>query len=148
MSLSYHDPRRRGAVAVVVRRRRFLVIRRADQVVAPGMICFPGGAIEGDETEEETLVREIQEELGVSVEPIRCIWRSVTPWRVELAWWLSRIAHGDALRPSPAEVASIYWATPSRMRRFPDLLESNHHFLDALDSGAIPLDLDRPLEKC
>ncbi len=86
--------RRRGVVAVVVRQGRFLVIRRAAAVVAPGMICFPGGEGEA-ETEEETLVREIREELGVAIEPIRRVWRSVTPRQVELSWWLSRIAEGS-----------------------------------------------------
>ncbi len=131
--------RRRGVVAVVVRQGRFLVIRRAAAVVAPGMICFPGGEGEGAETEEETLVREIREELGVAIEPIRRVWRSVTPWQVELSWWLSRIAEGERLRPNPAEVASVHWQTAEELRRLPNLLESNHHFLDALDAGEILL---------
>jgi len=131
--------RRRGVVAVVVRQGRFLVIRRAAAVVAPGMICFPGGEGEGAETEEETLVREIREELGVAIEPIRRVWRSVTPWQVELSWWLSRIAEGELLRPNPAEVASVHWQTAGELRRLPNLLESNHHFLDALDAGEILL---------
>ena len=131
--------RRRGVVAVVVRQGRFLVIRRAAAVVAPGMVCFPGGAGEGAETEEETLVREIREELGVAIEPIRRVWRSVTPWQVELSWWLSRIAEGELLRPNPAEVASVHWQTAGELRRLPNLLESNHHFLDALDAGEILL---------
>ncbi|MGI6416136.1 MAG: NUDIX domain-containing protein [Thermoguttaceae bacterium] len=131
--------RRRGVVAVVVRQGRFLVIRRAAAVVAPGMVCFPGGAGEGAETEEETLVREIREELGVAIEPIRRVWRSVTPWQVELSWWLSRIAEGELLRPNPAEVASVHWQTAGELRRLPNLLESNHHFLDALDAGEIQL---------
>ena len=131
--------RRRGVVAVVVRQGRFLVIRRAAAVVAPGMICFPGGEGEGAETEEETLVREIREELGVAIEPIRRVWRSVTPWQVELSWWLSRIAEGELLRPNPAEVASVHWQTAGELRRLPNLLESNHHFLDALDAGEIQL---------
>lgn len=124
---------------MVVRQGRFLVIRRAAAVVAPGMVCFPGGAGEGAETEEETLVREIREELGVAIEPIRRVWRSVTPWQVELSWWLSRIAEGELLRPNPAEVASVHWQTAGELRRLPNLLESNHHFLDALDAGEIQL---------
>ena len=45
------DPRqtktdRRGVVAVVVLEERFLVIRRSQEVVAPGTYCFPGGAVE------------------------------------------------------------------------------------------------------
>ena len=78
-------PERRGVVAVVVRDGRFLVIRRSQQVVAPGAFCFPGGGIEPGETEEAALVRELREELDVLVRPIRLVWRSLTPWNVALA---------------------------------------------------------------
>lgn len=140
MSHSYDDPRHRGVVAVVVREERFLVICRSERVIAPGMICFPGGGIEDDESEAETLVREIREELGVTITPVRRIWRSVTPWNVELAWWLSRIDDGQSLKPNPAEVASAHWFSADEMRRLPNLLESNHHFLDALEAGEIDVD--------
>lgn len=137
MPQMYHDTRHRGVVAVVVREGRFLVIRRSDAVIAPGMIGFPGGGVEGQETEEETLIREIHEELGVTITPVRRIWRSVTPWNVELAWWLGRIENGQTLSPNPAEVAEIHWFSAGEMRELPDLLESMHHFLDALDAGEI-----------
>jgi 8-oxo-dGTP pyrophosphatase MutT (NUDIX family) len=52
------QPIRRGVVAVVLRDERFLVIRRAAGVVAPGAFCFPGGGVEGDESETQALVRE------------------------------------------------------------------------------------------
>lgn len=135
----YDGSRRRGVVAVVLRQGRFLVIRRAENVIAPGMICFPGGAGEGAETEPETLVREIREELGAAIEPLRPVWRSLTPWQVELAWWLSRIADDQRFQPNPEEVASVHWYTAEELRRLPNLLESNHHFLDALDAGEIDL---------
>lgn len=140
MSQLYKDPRHHGVVAVVIRDDRFLVIRRSDKVIAPGMICFPGGGIERGESEEETLVREIREELGVTISPVRRVWRSVTPWKVELAWWLGRIENGQSLTPNPAEVASAYWVSIDEMRGMPNLLESMHQFLDALESGVIELD--------
>ncbi|MES1213405.1 MAG: NUDIX domain-containing protein, partial [Singulisphaera sp.] len=58
-------PVRRGAVGVIVRHERFLVIRRAEGIAAPGKFCFPGGGIEGEESEHQALVRELMEELGV-----------------------------------------------------------------------------------
>src|SRR5437899_2455576 len=81
------QPIRRGVVAVVNRGGRLLVIRRSQQVVAPGAICFPGGGIEAGESETDALVREVQEELGVAVMPLKRLWQSVTPWNVDLAWW-------------------------------------------------------------
>jgi 8-oxo-dGTP diphosphatase len=133
-------PRRRGVVAVAVRGEQLLVIRRSALVVAPGAYCFPGGGIEDGETEPVALVREIQEELGLDVVPVRRLWESVTPWHVELAWWLVRLPAGAEPVPNPAEVASCDWHTPDAMRRLPGLLESNLAFLDALAAGEIRLD--------
>lgn len=131
---------KRGAVAVVVRDRRFLVIRRSAQVVAPGAFCFPGGGIEGQESEAEALVREFQEELGAVVEPQRLVWRSTTRWNVELAWWLGALPLDVALVPNPAEVESIHWMHAAEMLAAENLLESNRQFLAALELGQISLD--------
>lgn len=131
--------RRRGVVAVVVRDGEFLVIRRAHCVAAPRAYCFPGGGIEGEESEEEALVREIREELGVEIIPRRRLWRSVTPWGVALAWWLGDIAPDATLVPDPSEVESVQWCAPEAMAQLSNLLESNHAFLRALSSGEIDL---------
>lgn len=130
---------RRGSVAIVVRKGRLLVIRRSRWVVAPRAFCFPGGGIEGDETEQEALVREVREELAALVRPVRRIWRSVTPWQVHLAWWLSQLDDDTNLVPNPAEVESVHWYRPVEIAQLPNLLESNHRFLEALNSGQIDL---------
>lgn len=134
------DPDRRGVVGVVVRDGRLLLIRRAQGVVAPGMICFPGGGIEGDESEPDALVREFREELGVEVVPLRHLWRCVTPWRVRLSWWLAEIAPDAQLVANPAEVASIHWLAPEELAAQSDSLPSNADFLAALAAGEIVLD--------
>ncbi len=134
------DVRRRGSVAVVLRENRFLVIRRSAHVVAPGALCFPGGGIEAGETEEQALVREFQEELGVAIRPLRRVWHSTTRWHVELAWWLGEIDAQLALVPNPHEVASIHWLTPREMFDEENLLESNRVFLRSLAAGEIVLE--------
>ena len=144
MSHPYSPPAehsRRGAVAVILRDGRFLVIRRSSCVVAPGAYCFPGGAIEAGESEQAALVREIREELAVTVEPLRRIWQSVTPWGVHLSWWLGRLADGQQPVPNPAEVDCFFWLSPAEMLARPELLESNRHFLDAIARGEIEIDL-------
>jgi len=128
-----------GVVAVIVRDGCFLVIRRSRYVVAPGWYCFPGGGIEAGESEEEALVREIREELGAEICPVRRIWRSTTPWGVNLSWWLSEIGPSVSLSPNPQEVESCHWRTPDQMFGLSQLLESNLEFLDALASGEIDL---------
>jgi 8-oxo-dGTP diphosphatase len=129
------DPGRRGAVGIAVRDGRMLVIRRARSVVAPLVYCFPGGGIEAGESEEEALVREFQEEVGVEFLPLRRLWQCVTPWKVELAWWLGELAPGAVPVANPAEVESIHWLTPEEMAALPDLLESNRAFLELLARG-------------
>ncbi len=119
---------------------RFLVIRRSQQVVAPGAYCFPGGAIEAGESEADALVRELREELRIDVVPVRRVWQSVTPWHVKLYWWLAHLAPNAVPQPSPAEVESFHWQTIEEMLALPELLESNRLFLAALGRGEVLLD--------
>ena len=133
------EKRRRGVVAVVVRDGRLLVIRRSQSVVAPGAICFPGGGIEHGESEIAALVREIAEELGTAVLPIRPLWRSVTPWNVDLSWWLAKLDLVHLIAPNAAEVASVHWLRPKELLEYPELLSSNREFLEAVLRGEIDL---------
>lgn len=130
-------------MAIILRHARLLVIRRARGVVAPGVYCFPGGGIEADETEPQALVRELREELGVAVRPLRRLWRSVTPWKVHLSWWLAELPAQARLVPNTAEVESVHWLTVEEMAALPNLLESNRRFLELVQRGEIPLDCPR-----
>ncbi|RIK81376.1 MAG: NUDIX hydrolase [Planctomycetota bacterium] len=134
-TLDSHPIVRRGAVAIIVREERCLMIRRAEGIAAPGAYCFPGGGIEPGESEADALCRELREELGVAIEPISRVWESVTPWGVHLAWWTARLAESAELTPSPAEVAEVLWHPWHAMRDLPGLLESNLAFLEALERG-------------
>ena len=153
---NYAVTHRQGVVAVIVERNSFrsalpdgqsaaptpprlLVIRRAQAVVAPGAYCFPGGGIEPGETEPEALIREIREELGTGVEPLRRVWESTTAWGVRLGWWLARLDPHRELAPNPAEVESCHWLTPAEMARLEPLLSSNVEFLAELEAGRIEL---------
>jgi 8-oxo-dGTP diphosphatase len=130
---------RRGVVALVLRGDKFLAIRRAAGIAAPGKYCFPGGGIEADESESAALVREIQEELGATIRPQRCIWRSTTSWGGSLAWWLGELEDCEQLVPNPAEVAAILWLTRQELLALAELLESNRLFFDAVAAGHVEL---------
>ncbi len=130
---------RYGVVAVFVRRGRVLAIRRSQHVIAPGKICFPGGGIEAGETEQQALIRELHEELGVAAQPIKRLMSSVTRWRHALAWWLAELEIDAVITPNPAEVEAVFWATPDELAAMPDLLEGNDDFLNALRKGEVDL---------
>lgn len=127
----------RGVVAVVLRGEHFLVIRRSQHVRAPLMYCFPGGAIEPNEDEAAAVQRELQEELGLLSRAQRLLWRSTTPWNVELAWWLAEVDARALPVANPLEVESFAWLTAAEIRNLPDLLASNLEFLAAWEGGQI-----------
>lgn len=129
-----------GVVAVIRDGPKLLVIRRSKHVVAPGAYCFPGGGIEPGESEQQALVRELREELGVETIPVRRIWQSTTPWGVQLAWWTAALRPGAVPVAAPAEVESWHWQTLDEIARLPALLASNHEFLRRLAGGEITLD--------
>lgn len=96
--------------------------------------------MEVGERESDTVVREMLEELGAAVKPVRLLWRSVTPWQVELAWWLAKMDAEAELVANLAEVESIHWLTPDEMLALPELLESNRQFLESLRRGEFSLE--------
>lgn len=56
---------------------RFLLTSRPDGKVYAGYWEFPGGKLEAGETVEQALRRELQEELGITIGPVK-------PWKTEL----------------------------------------------------------------
>lgn len=127
-------------IGIVQRQERVLVVRRSQQVIAPGMVCFPGGGLEAGESEPAGLRREFQEELALPIEPIRRIWQSIAPWDVELRWWLCQLAPDAQPQPNFHEVAAWWWEPWDALALRQDVLASNRQFLDALARGEISLD--------
>ncbi|MBI3553101.1 MAG: (deoxy)nucleoside triphosphate pyrophosphohydrolase [Elusimicrobia bacterium] len=59
----------RVAAAVLIRGGKVLLARRAPHKSQAGLWEFPGGKIEPGETPQHALVRELKEELGLTVTP-------------------------------------------------------------------------------
>ena len=127
-----------AAIAIIRQGDKFLAIKRSQTVRAPGKICFPGGGVEAGETFEQAVVRELREELGISIEPVRRIWNSVTAWDVEVCWILAEIIGDDEIQPDKEEVEWYRWMDCDELKQS-DLLPSNADFLNALTDGQFRL---------
>mgnify|MGYP003394081309 CR=1 FL=1 len=60
------------AVVAVIRNAdgKYLVLKRRDDEIAyPGMYTFPGGKVEGNDSIEETLIKEAEEEAALKLRP-------------------------------------------------------------------------------
>lgn len=120
-----------GVVAVIPHHGRWLLIRRAEGIPAGGWWCFPGGAVEKDESLADAIVREVREEVGLQVRPRHELWRRrQADGRLELSWWLAELCGpAGAIQPNPAEVAEVRWVGLAEMARLEPMLASNVSFL-------------------
>jgi len=66
---SYPERPHLAVSAAIIRDRKVLIVRRA-RPPASGVFTLPGGGVEAGETLHEAVVREVQEETGLAIEPI------------------------------------------------------------------------------
>jgi len=107
------DPAMQGApeaVVVVIRREgRVLVIQRGPESRKSGYWSPPSGRVEAGESQAQTVIREMREELGLEVRPVSKIWESRTDdGTFLLHWWLAE-ENGGAITPHPGEVSRVIW---------------------------------------
>ncbi|MCP4081166.1 MAG: NUDIX hydrolase [Planctomycetaceae bacterium] len=133
------QPDRQAAIAVIVQSGRFLVIERSQQVRAPGKLCFPGGEVEDGEHVAEAVIRELDEEMKLAIQPVRQIWKSVAPSGCVLHWIHARIIGECTPVPNSREVAAWFWMTPEALAKHPKTLSSNVGFIQASNSGELTL---------
>src|SRR5712675_204869 len=122
-------------VAVAVRREdgKWLMVRRSKNVGSPLKVCFPGGTIEAGESQEEAVVREMKEELGLSVRPIRNVWRYEFPEKPLTLWgWIAEVEDGAEIEIDEDEIAEVMWLEAGEGISHPDALPTNRHFIACL----------------
>ncbi len=103
----------------VVKDGQYLMIVRSEEEYAPGGLSFPGGKVEGagnlDDILEETLRREIAEEVGLEVHDEMVYVRSsafvAEGDPVVDVVFLCCYRAGTAVAADPAEVAAVRWMT-------------------------------------
>ena len=123
---------RRGAIGLLSRGVKYLVIRRAAGILKGGYWCFPGGHVERGETPRQAVQRELDEELGITVEPVERLGSvRVLDTNHVLAVWTVRHLSGE-IHPAADEIAEVRWLTPSEIRTITPGVPSNEDVLDML----------------
>lgn len=112
---------------------RWLLIRRSEHVAAPLAVCFPGGGIDGQESQADAVVREMREELGATVRPGACVWEHRYEDRAVTLWgWCAELT-SRSITPDPAEVAEVLWLTSREVIEHPDIMPATRFFIEALE---------------
>lgn len=129
---------RKLVVAGLVVRDGIVLItqRRADQAL-PLQWEFPGGKVEPGEAPTAALVRELREEIGVTVEVGR-IWdvlfHAYEAFDLVMLVYACRLVEGE---PGAVEVADLAWAKPGELPRW-DILPADRPLVDRLVSEGPP----------
>jgi 8-oxo-dGTP diphosphatase len=125
------------AAAVMLRAdgREFLLAQRPEGKVYAGYWEFPGGKVEPGETVRQALVRELQEELGITV-------TACSPWltrqftyphaTVRLNFWRVTAWDGEIGITAPLEHSAVDWLACGDAPHVEPILPANAPILKAL----------------
>ncbi|GJD35643.1 (deoxy)nucleoside triphosphate pyrophosphohydrolase [Methylobacterium aerolatum] len=109
------------AVALVDTDGRVLVSERPPGKQLAGLWEFPGGKVEPGERPEETLIRELHEELGIAVEepclaPLTFASHAYPEFHLLMPLYVCRRWTGT---PRPMEGQALKWVRPKSLRDIP-----------------------------
>ncbi|MFD4880145.1 NUDIX domain-containing protein [Streptomyces sp. NPDC058420] len=122
---------REAIVAVLRRANRVLVIRRGPDSSRSGYWAPLSGKLEPGESQEEALVREVHEEVGLAVSPLNKVWESqADDGRFRLHWWTATETGNGTIVPDPGEVSEVRWVTPAEFLTMTPLFEADREFFE------------------
>lgn len=109
------------ACALVDADGRVLVAQRPEGKALAGMWEFPGGKLEPGERPEESLIRELSEELGITVKaaclaPLTFASHAYETFHLLMPLYVCRRWEGT---PTGREGQAIRWMKPARLRDLP-----------------------------
>jgi 8-oxo-dGTP diphosphatase len=99
--------------AAIVDDGRLLAAQRAEPPELAGRWEFPGGKVDPGETDEEALLRECREELGVEIklgEQVGGDWPLFNGYVMRV--WTAELVRGE---PQPLEHSELRWLTPEEL---------------------------------
>jgi 8-oxo-dGTP diphosphatase len=110
-----------AAVALVDADRRVLIAQRPEGKSLAGLWEFPGGKLEEGETPEAALIRELEEELGISTKsaclaPVSFASHSYETFHLLMPLYVCRKWQGT---PVAREHAALKWVRPQALRDYP-----------------------------
>ncbi len=120
------DTRRQAVVAIIQKSDTFLLVKRSDYIdTAKGYWCPVSGGIEGNETHEEALKREVMEEVGLRVVADRKICTIPSHDNHSLLhFWTTTIISGTA-RITSHEATDLTWATVDEMKTLSPMFQDD-----------------------
>lgn len=123
---------------VIVRDGRILVCQRSRSAKFPLKWEFPGGKVQGGESPEAALIRELREELAVSASVGAEIYRTTheypeMPSAVELVFFAAMIESGEI---DNRVFETIEWVAPQKLSEM-DFLDADRDFIAKLSNGDI-----------
>ena len=110
-----------AAVALVDADRRVLIAQRPEGKSLAGLWEFPGGKLEEGETPEQALIRELEEELGISTKsaclaPVSFASHPYETFHLLMPLYVCRKWQGT---PVAREHAALKWVRPQALRDYP-----------------------------
>ena len=127
---------------VILRDSRILVCQRHRDDSHALQWEFPGGKVEPGEIPQDALLRELQEELGITATIGRELFRTRHRYResgqaIELVFFQASVDPSAELQNLVFE--KFEWADPSALPNY-DFLKADEEFVALLATGVIPLD--------